>query len=136
MKASPTLYVQLTALFVLLCGLVGYHYATRGLHRLPKESKWHVPAARPELAPAKFVKHGCTSCHAIPGVPGADGKVGPKLDRVGQYVYLAGVIPMSPQNLVYWIENPKEVDPRTAMPDLGVSPEEAADIAAYLYAHR
>jgi hypothetical protein len=32
-----------------------------------------------EPVPRMFVKAGCPVCHTIPGVPGADGRVGPKL---------------------------------------------------------
>jgi cytochrome c1 len=31
-----------------------------------------------------------------------------------------------------WIENPQNVDPKTAMPNLGLSPVESLEIAAYL----
>ena len=36
-------------------------------------------------------------------------------------------------HLVTWIQDPRDVDPRTAMPDLHVGAEDARDIAAYLY---
>jgi cytochrome c1 len=35
--------------------------------------------------------------------------------------------------LIKWIRNPQQIEPGTAMPDLGVSEDEAGDIAAYLY---
>jgi cytochrome c len=77
--------------------------------------------------------YGCGACHAIPGIQRADSKVGPPLQEVRERVYIAGVTPNTPQNLTRWIEHPHEVDPRTAMPELGVTPEDARDIAAYLY---
>jgi cytochrome c1 len=40
----------------------------------------------------------------------------------------------SPANLTRWIQDPKSVNERTAMPKLGVTGPEATDIAAYLYA--
>ena len=46
---------------------------------------------------------------------------------------MGGVLPNSAGNLVKWIMDPREVDPRTAMPDLGVTEVEARDMAAYLY---
>jgi cytochrome c len=55
------------------------------------------------------------------------------LDRVRELVYIAGVLPNTAENLTSWIADPKEADPRTAMPDLGVTKQEARDIAAYLY---
>jgi cytochrome c1 len=35
--------------------------------------------------------------------------------------------------MVHWIQYPQQVDPLSAMPGLGVSDQEARDIAAYLY---
>ena len=81
-------------------------------------------------------RYGCTSCHAVGGVPGADAEVGPPLDGVGGRSYVAGVLPNTPDNLVRWIVDPRGVDPRTAMPDVGVTEPHARDIAAYLYTRR
>lgn len=75
---------------------------------------------------------GCGSCHRIPGVAAARGNVGPPLDGVGRRVYLGGVLPNTPENMVRWIRNPKQFDPQTAMPDLPVSEGQARDIVAYL----
>jgi cytochrome c1 len=84
--------------------------------------------------PAAIRSRGCGACHTVPGVPGADGRVGPPLAGVGGRTYLAGVLANSPGNLVRWIMDPTAVDSATAMPDLGVTEAEARDIAAYLYA--
>jgi hypothetical protein len=35
--------------------------------------------------------------------------------------------------MIRWLRDPQEVNPRSAMPDLGVSERDARDIAAYLY---
>ncbi|MBL0420774.1 c-type cytochrome [Ramlibacter sp. AW1] len=78
-------------------------------------------------------RHGCVACHSVPGIAGVSANVGPPLGAMGQRGYLAGVIANTPENLVRWIRNPTGVDPRTAMPDLGISEREARDIAAYLY---
>jgi cytochrome c2 len=75
----------------------------------------------------------CTSCHVIPGVAGGDGKVGPPLSGVGGRVYLAGVLPNTPQTMASFIRHPQEADPKTAMPDMGVTEEQARDMVAYLY---
>ena len=80
--------------------------------------------------------YGCGACHDIPGVRGADALVGPPLERWARRGYIAGRLPNSPENLARWIESPREVDPETAMPDLGVTETEAQDIAAYLYTLR
>jgi cytochrome c2 len=77
--------------------------------------------------------YGCTACHSIPGVRGADREVGPPLGGIARRVYIAGVLTNTPDHLVQWIEDPPGVDSLTAMPKLGVSDQEARDIAAYLY---
>jgi cytochrome c2 len=76
---------------------------------------------------------GCGQCHRIPGVAAARGDIGPPLDRWARRVYLAGVLPNTPQNLVGWIVAPQAHSPGTTMPDMQVSEGQARDIAAYLY---
>jgi cytochrome c1 len=49
---------------------------------------------------------------------------------------IAGELPNSPDNLARWIQNPKSVEPGTAMPDLGLTTDQAQDVAAYLYTLR
>ena len=80
-----------------------------------------------------IVRYGCGGCHTIPGVRGANGRVGPELDDLRGQRFIAGVLPSSPENAARWIEDPKRFSPRTVMPDVGVTPAEARDIAAYLY---
>jgi cytochrome c len=78
-------------------------------------------------------RYGCGSCHEVKGVAGANGLVGPSLNRVGQHVYVAGVLQNTPGNLVHWVQDPTGVNEKTAMPKLGVTDQDAIDIAAYLY---
>jgi cytochrome c len=80
--------------------------------------------------------YGCGACHTIPGVYGARGLVGPPLTNLGERTMVAGELPNSAANLMRWIQHPRAVSPRTAMPDLGVSSLDAKDIAAYLYTLR
>jgi cytochrome c oxidase assembly factor CtaG/cytochrome c2 len=80
--------------------------------------------------------YGCSSCHTIPGVREANGLVGPPLTAIGSRVYLGGVIENSPQNMIRWIQNPKAIDQKTAMPNLHLSESDARDITAYLYTLR
>lgn len=74
----------------------------------------------------------CGRCHHIPGVAAARGTEGPPLRGIGHRVYLGGVLPNTPENLVRWIRAPQAFDPTTAMPDLGVTEAHARDMAAYL----
>lgn len=83
---------------------------------------------------AELIRHyGCGSCHTIPGIRRADANVGPPLQQLRGRVYIAGVIVNTPDNLIRWIQHPQAIAPRTAMPEMGVTPGEALDIAAYLY---
>ncbi len=85
---------------------------------------------------AAISKFGCGSCHAISGIWSAHGLVGPPLTGLKNRMYVAGVLPNTPDNLVRWIRNPKEVNGKTLMPVLGVGERDAADIAAYLYSSK
>jgi cytochrome c2 len=86
----------------------------------------------PKRGPQLALHYGCAGCHDIPGIRGPRGKVGPPLGEVGARIYLGGRIANTPDNLVQWIVNPREVDPKTAMPVTGISKREARDVAAYL----
>lgn len=90
------------------------------------------PSADADRGKAAIRAYGCGSCHSIPGVSGANGRVGPPLDDFGTRYYIAGAVPNNFENLVQWIMAPDSIEPGTIMPILGVSEEEAADIAAYL----
>jgi cytochrome c len=76
--------------------------------------------------------YGCGTCHVIPGVPSATGLVGPPLTGLKGRTYLGGAVTNTPENLARWIRNPRELAPRTAKPDVGVSETDAKLIAAYL----
>jgi cytochrome c2 len=85
-------------------------------------------------APELFRRYGCAGCHQIPGIPGADGKVGGPLTDLRERVYIAGVANNTSETLVQWIVSPSAFDTKTAMPDTGISEAEARDLVAYLYA--
>jgi cytochrome c2 len=76
---------------------------------------------------------GCGACHEIPGVAAAKGRVGPPLEGVARRVYLAGVLPNTPENMAAFIRKPQAFAPKTAMPDMGVTEAHARDMVAYLY---
>jgi cytochrome c2 len=78
-------------------------------------------------------KYGCNTCHDISGVPGARGLIGPPLDQIGRRYYIAGEIGNTPENLMLWIRHPRQVEPHTLMPEMGVTEQDSRDIAAYLY---
>ena len=92
-----------------------------------------VPGGDADRGRAALVAHGCGACHRIPGIPAARGTVGPPLADFRERLYIAGLEPNVPDNLIAWIRNAPAVSPGTAMPDLDVSDAEARDMAAYLY---
>jgi cytochrome c2 len=89
-----------------------------------------------EAARVALRDYGCNTCHTIPEVVDARGLVGPPLAQIANRIYVAGVLANTPDNLIRWIENPPGIDPRTAMPNLGVGEMDARNMSAYLYTLR
>jgi cytochrome c2 len=87
----------------------------------------------PENGRLLLRQFACGSCHRIPGVAAAKGKVGPPLEGVASRVYLAGILPNTPEHMAAFIRAPHKAEPKTAMPDLGVTEAHARDMVAYLY---
>ncbi len=69
---------------------------------------------------------------AIPGVASARGRLAVPLTDFGLRSYIAGRVPNRPELLARWIADPRSLVPDTAMPDMGVTDDDARDIAAYL----
>jgi cytochrome c2 len=103
--------------------------------------------ADPEVQAGSAViqARNCGGCHTIPGIPGAAGTFGPNLGptdtappvsaRSVIATYPDGAVPNnSPDDLAAWIMDPASLKPGTAMPVLGLSADDAAAAAAYLYA--
>jgi cytochrome c2 len=90
----------------------------------------------PQRGAQLITKYGCGSCHEVPGIPDANGLVGPPLDHFANRGYIAGVLPNSQTNLEKWIQHPQQVVPGNAMPDMGIDARDARDITAYLYTLR
>lgn len=87
----------------------------------------------PEHGETVIRQVGCGSCHTIPGVRGARGVVAPPLSFFARRTFIGGEVPNSADNLVRWLCNPQQIEPHTAMPNLGLSEQQARDVAAYLY---
>jgi cytochrome c1 len=129
--------------------LVNEHVA-QGLATLPKQPEVTSLPFYQQLNPQQqqgvqvILQRGCGSCHTIPNIPGASGTIGPNLgphddvpplsQRPMIATYPNGVVPnASVDDLAKWIEDPPSLKPGTAMPKLGLSADEAAAAAAYLY---
>jgi cytochrome c2 len=92
-----------------------------------------VAGGDPERGRTALERYACGACHVIPGVRGARGRVGPVLDQYARRVYVAGKFPNEPDVLIAWIRDAPTLAPESAMPDVGVTADDARDIAAYLY---
>jgi cytochrome c len=90
----------------------------------------------PDRGVSAIGRYGCASCHTIPGIRGANALVGPPLTRIAYRSYLAGELQNTPSNMVRWIQHPQQVEKGTVMPEMGVTENDARDIAAYLYTLR
>ena len=53
--------------------------------------------------------------------------------NLGKRIFIAGLLRNTPANMVTWLRDPQEIVPGNAMPDMGLSEEQARDITAYLY---
>ena len=92
-----------------------------------------LTGGNPRVGQQLIARYGCAACHEIKGIAHADSKVGPSLTAMREQSYVAGVLPNTAPNLIAWIRHPRAIDPKTAMPELGMSEQEARDMAAYLY---
>ena len=91
-----------------------------------------VREAQADQGAQLIAEKGCGSCHSIPGISGADGRVGPPLDHMARRIYIAGMLRNTPENMERWLRNPQEVAPGNAMPKWGSVPQQATAITAYL----
>ena len=81
---------------------------------------------------ALIARYGCGTCHTISGIDNATGRVGPPLSGIADRVFIAGMLQNNTENLTKWISDPQSVVPGNAMPAMGIKPDEARTIAAYL----
>ena len=121
-----TIHLGLT--FVILASLSACSAAVNGMPEPRPASDKSVAVGRRLIA-----SYGCGSCHFIPGVPGADSRAAPPLNRFYERSYIAGRLPNTADNLIRWLQDPQKINPGNAMPNLGISEDEAHDIVAYLY---
>jgi cytochrome c len=89
----------------------------------------------PEHGKDAIGRYGCAACHTIDGIS-SEAMVGPPLTRMAARSYLAGNMQNNATNLIRFIQHPRQVHNDTAMPEMGVTDEEARDIAAYLYTYK
>ncbi len=123
-----------TIIVVALAAAVGLATGWVMLANRIQEPMQDVPGGDPVLGRTALTTYACVSCHTIPGVPGATFSIGPPLDNWAERHFVAGTQPNKPDNLIAFLLDPQSTRPGTAMPDVGLTEEDAASIAAYLYA--
>jgi cytochrome c2 len=92
----------------------------------------HVEGGDAERGRMLTGRYQCGSCHSIPEAPLGDVRAGPSLEGFGRRSYIGGQVPNGPDTLQRWLREPQALLPTATMPDLGVSADDARDIAAYL----
>lgn len=120
MRSSP---LAITLLLQLGCSM----------HDADAERARKLTGGEPRRGRSALDRYGCGACHHIPEVRGARGTVGPDLTGFALRSFVAGRLPNRPDQLMRWIRHPQSISPGSAMPELGVSEQDARDIAAYLY---
>ena len=84
-----------------------------------------------------FLAKGCVGCHSLNAVNAPKGMIGPNLANVGARSFIgAGSFKNTDENLARWIQNPQAMKQGVLMPNLGVKPDEAKALVAYLRAHQ
>jgi cytochrome c oxidase subunit II len=84
-----------------------------------------------------FLAKGCVGCHSLVAVNAPKGMIGPNLANVGARSYIgAGSFKNTDEILARWIENPQAMKQGVLMPNLGVKPDEAKSLVAFLRAHQ
>lgn len=85
-----------------------------------------------------FVAKGCSGCHTISGLEGANGRIGPNLTHFSSRKTFAGAIfDLNDRNLRRWLRDPPGMKPMNpdngqGMPNLGLSEDEITQLIAYL----
>jgi cytochrome c oxidase subunit 2 len=93
---------------------------------------------RVALGSELFVARGCSGCHTIKGLEGANGKVGPNLTHLQSRKRFAGAIfDLTDKNLRKWLKDPPGMKPMNpangqGMPNLGLSDDDITSLVAYL----
>jgi cytochrome c len=111
--AGAVACVLIGGVIVTLVGLCAWN---RGVIREATE----LTGGDPRLGRLSIRQHGCPACHVIPGVPGAYGLVGPSLDGIARRMYIAGVLPNTPENMILWIQIPQALNTRTVIQTWGL----------------
>jgi len=123
------------AVAVLIAGSAAT-FGYRQMHERTARKAALLTGGNPKRGPALIRQFGCGACHKVAGVPGAIGRVGPRLSAISLQGRIAGAQSNTPDHLIQWIVDPKALKADTTMPQTGISEQDARDIAAYLLSLR
>lgn len=91
------------------------------------------PIGNAERGKALTAQYGCNVCHAVPGIGGPQGTLGPSLAGVASRPTISfGTVQNTPENLAKYIQDPATMNPQSSMPPIGLTDVDAKDIAAYV----
>jgi cytochrome c1 len=100
----------------------------------PPDEAQHMPQANAARGLEVIARVGCGACHAVPGLYWPAGESGPSLEGFAEQGLVAGRLPNRPDVLATFVRDAPAALPGTTMPAMPLSPSEARDVAAYLYA--
>src|SRR3954465_13135685 len=112
MKHSAVVLAFLATVLLLPSGCARYSQAANFREAV------RIAGGDPYAGREAIQHYGCRTCHTIPGIPGANGQVGPPLTQFATRAFIAGELPNNPENLMQWLRSPHAVEPKTAMPEM------------------
>lgn len=124
-----TIHVRQILFTSMLTGLVLLLAACQG----DESEQVTVEGGDPERGEELVMEYECGSCHFIPGIEDSQGHDAPGLQMWPNRAFVAGAAPNEPENVMQFLRDPDSIKPGTAMPDLGISEEEARHITAFLF---
>lgn len=77
--------------------------------------------------------NGCIVCHSVPDEGWVQDGYGPDLEGFANNRHIAGQAVNEPDTLIAFLMSPQSVVPGTSMPTVGLTEDEARDIATWLY---
>lgn len=143
MRTHCTLWrTEIIAVLSLAAGLALGTATPHGARAAPPEENKAVAAVGPaaqgtaKAGPLKaediIRTHSCAGCHIIPGIPEAQGRIGPSLAGLSERRRIAGdKLKNTPENLKLWLRNPKAIK-TTLMPNTGLTEAELDVLVAFL----
>lgn len=119
------------------CGLQHAHMAFEVVAQSPADfAAWRAAQARPAavtgLPGEALFADRCGGCHTVRGTQAAGGHAPDLTHLMSRRAIAAGLMPLTADNLMAWVEHPQALKPGTRMPDTALTPAERADLSAYL----